>query len=540
MKIRNSSFLLLISITLISSCAKTGRPDGGPKDELAPLFVTSEPPYETINFSSKEVTLDFNEFVKLKNLNKQLVVSPPLKNPLLISPQGTASKTLNIEILDTLAINTTYIFNFGNAIEDNNESNVLEGFKYVFSTGTYIDSLEFSGTIANAFSNKKPKKTNIVLYRIDSTFTDSIIYNKKPNYVTTALDTTGFNFTNLKKGKYLLLALKQSSNDYIFNPTVDEIGFYKDTIQLPKDSSIIKPIKLFKELQPYQFKRAKEAYKGKITFGYVGVVKDLKVELLSKVSDSFRSISRFEIDKDTLNYWHTPINVDSLNFIVSNAIFSDTVTVKFRKKKIDSLTLSPSTTGVLHLRDTFFIKSNTPIIKIDTSKVWLTAADTISVKYEHYVSKKENKIGFIFDKKQKEKYNLKAFPGGFSDLYAVKNDTLSFNFRTRDLEDYGRITMDIINSGSENLIVELLTGKENDQVVERRYITTSETLVFDLLEPKSYAVRAIIDANKNNKWDTGSYLLKILPENILYYSEELKVRANYFLEGNTFTIENPK
>jgi len=539
-KIRNSSFLLLISITLISSCAKTGRPDGGPKDELAPLFVTSEPPYETINFSSKEVTLDFNEFVKLKNLNKQLVVSPPLKNPLLISPQGTASKTLNIEILDTLAINTTYIFNFGNAIEDNNESNVLEGFKYVFSTGTYIDSLEFSGTIANAFSNKKPKKTNIVLYRIDSTFTDSIIYNKKPNYVTTALDTTGFNFTNLKKGKYLLLALKQSSNDYIFNPTVDEIGFYKDTIQLPKDSSIIKPIKLFKELQPYQFKRAKEAYKGKITFGYVGVAKDLKVELLSKVSDSFRSISRFEIDKDTLNYWHTPINVDSLNFIVSNAIFSDTVTVKFRKKKIDSLTLSPSTTGVLHLRDTFFIKSNTPIIKIDTSKVWLTAADTISVKYEHYVSKKENKIGFIFDKKQKEKYNLKAFPGGFSDLYAVKNDTLSFNFRTRDLEDYGRITMDIINSGSENLIVELLTGKENDQVVERRYITTSETLVFDLLEPKSYTVRAIIDANKNNKWDTGSYLLKILPENILYYSEELKVRANYFLEGNTFTIENPK
>ena len=540
MKIRNSSFLLLISITLISSCAKTGRPDGGPKDELAPLFVTSEPPYETINFSSKEVTLDFNEFVKLKNLNKQLVVSPPLKNPLLISPQGTASKTLNIEILDTLAINTTYIFNFGNAIEDNNESNVLEGFKYVFSTGTYIDSLEFSGTIANAFSNKKPKKTNIVLYRIDSTFTDSIIYNKKPNYVTTALDTTGFNFTNLKKGKYLLLALKQSSNDYIFNPTVDEIGFYKDTIRLPKDSSIIKPIKLFKELQPYQFKRAKEAYKGKITFGYVGVAKDLKVELLSKVSDSFRSISRFEIDKDTLNYWHTPINVDSLNFIVSNAIFSDTVTVKFRKKKIDSLTLSPSTTGVLHLRDTFFIKSNTPIIKIDTSKVWLTAADTISVKYEHYVSKKENKIGFIFDKKQKEKYNLKAFPGGFSDLYAVKNDTLSFNFRTRDLEDYGRITMDIINSGSENLIVELLTGKENDQVVERRYITTSETLVFDLLEPKSYTVRAIIDANKNNKWDTGSYLLKILPENILYYSEELKVRANYFLEGNTFTIENPK
>ena len=537
MEIRNSSFLLLLLITLIFSCAKTGRPDGGPKDELAPLFVTSEPPYETINFSSKEVTLDFNEFIKLKDINKQLVVSPPLKNPLLISPQGTASKTLNIEILDTLTINTTYIFNFGNAIEDNNESNILEGFKYVFSTGSYIDSLEFSGTIANAFSNKKPKKTNILLYRIDSTFTDSIIYKKKPNYVTTAIDTTGFNFTNLKKGNYLLLALKQSSNDYIFKPSVDEIGFYTDTIRLPKDSSIIKPIKLFKEIQPYRFRSAKEVSKGKITFGYEGAIKDLKVALLSKVSDSFRSISRFEIDKDTLNYWHTPIHVDSLNFIVSNDIFSDTVTVKFRKNKMDSLKLSPSTTGILHLRDTFFIKSNTPIIKIDTSKVWLTAADTIRVKYEQYVSKKENKIGIIFDKKQKENYRLNAFPGGFTDLYSVKNDTLTFNFKTRDIEDYGRITLDIVNTSSENLIVELLAGKENDQIIGRRYITTSETLVFDVLEPKTYTVRAIIDANKNNKWDTGNYLLKRLPENILYYKEELKVRANYFLEGNTFTIE---
>jgi uncharacterized protein (DUF2141 family) len=536
--LRNSSFLLLLSITLISSCAKTGRPDGGPKDELAPLFVTSNPPYETINFSSKEITLYFNEFIKLKDLNKQLVVSPPLKNPLIISPQGTASKTLKIRILDTLAPNTTYIFNFGNAIEDNNENNILEGFKYVFSTGTYIDSLQFSGTVANALSNKKPKKTNIVLYKIDSTFTDSIIYKKKPNYVTTAIDTAGFNFTNLKKGKYLLLALKQNYNNYIFDSSLDEIGFYPDTIVLPKDSSITKPIKLFKELQPYRFRRAAEVSKGKISFGYEGNAKDLKVALLSKVSDSFRSVSRFEIDKDTLNFWHTPIDVDSLNFIVFNDLFLDTVTVNFRKTKIDSLKLSPSTLGILHLRDTFFIKSNNPIVKIDTSKVRFTDTDTLQVKYAHYTSKKENKIGFIFDKKEKEKYNLRALPGSFTDIFSVKNDTLNFNFRTLDGEDYGRITLNIVNTNDKNLIIDLLTGPDSDQIIDRRYVNTTETLVFDLLEPKTYFVRAIIDTNANKKWDTGNYLLKILPENIIYYPEALKVRANYFLEGNTFTIEN--
>jgi uncharacterized protein (DUF2141 family) len=536
-KFTYKTLFLVLSIVFLYSCARTGRPDGGPKDELAPLFVTSNPPYKTINFSSKEVRLQFNEFIKLKDLNKQLIVSPPLKNPLLVTPQGTASKFLKIEILDTLAANTTYIFNFGNAIEDNNENNKLENFKYIFSTGSYIDSLETSGFVANAFTNKKPKKTNVLLYRIDSTFTDSIIYKQKPNYVTTALDTTKFNFTNLKKGKYLLLALEENSSDYIFDPRVDKIGFYPETITLPKDSVLIKPIKLFKEIQTYRFIRAKEVSKGKIEFGYEGKIKDLKVTLLSKVSDSFKSISRFEIDKDTLSYWHTPIAVDSLNFIVSNDIFRDTVTVKFRKNKLDSLKTTPSVGSTLHLRDTFFIKSNNPIIKIDTSKIVFIDRDTLKVNYSNYISKKENKIGFVFEKKQQEKYSLKALPGSFIDIYDIKNDSLNYNFKTIELEDYGRITLNVVNTASKYLIIDLLSGKEKDQIIERRYINTSETLVFNLLQPNTYTVRAIIDENNNKNWDTGNYLLKKLPEEVIYYDEELKVRANYFLEGNNFIVK---
>jgi uncharacterized protein (DUF2141 family) len=536
-KFTYKTLFLVLSIVFLYSCARTGRPDGGPKDELAPLFVTSNPPYKTINFSSKEVRLQFNEFIKLKDLNKQLIVSPPLKNPLLVTPQGTASKFLKIEILDTLAANTTYIFNFGNAIEDNNENNKLENFKYIFSTGSYIDSLETSGFVANAFTNKKPKKTNVLLYRIDSTFTDSIIYKQKPNYVTTALDTTKFNFTNLKKGKYLLLALEENSSDYIFDPRVDKIGFYPETITLPKDSVLIKPIKLFKEIQTYRFIRAKEVSKGKIEFGYEGKIKDLKVTLLSKVSDSFKSISRFEIDKDTLSYWHTPIAVDSLNFIVSNDIFRDTVTVKFRKNKLDSLKTTPSVGSTLHLRDTFFIKSNNPIIKIDTSKIVFIDRDTLKVNYSNYISKKENKIGFVFEKKQQEKYSLKALPGSFIDIYDIKNDNLNYNFKTIELEDYGRITLNVVNTASKYLIIDLLSGKEKDQIIERRYLNTSETLVFNLLQPNTYTVRAIIDENNNKNWDTGNYLLKKLPEEVIYYEEELKVRANYFLEGNNFIVK---
>jgi hypothetical protein len=125
-------FLFLsVLLIFITNCARTGRPEGGPKDEKAPLFVTSIPPYETVKFNKKEIKINFNEYIVLKDLNSQLVVSPPMKNPPLISPQGSPSEYIKIEILDTLQPNTTYIFNFGNAVQDNNEGNKLENFKYV-------------------------------------------------------------------------------------------------------------------------------------------------------------------------------------------------------------------------------------------------------------------------------------------------------------------------------------------------------------------------------------------------------------------------
>jgi uncharacterized protein (DUF2141 family) len=532
-------FLFLsVLLLFVTNCARTGRPEGGAKDEKAPLFVTSIPPYETVKFNKKEIKINFNEYIVLKDLNSQLVVSPPMKNPPLISPQGSPSEYIKIEILDTLQPNTTYIFNFGNAVQDNNEGNKLENFKYVFSTGTYIDSLKTSGSIKDAKLVEAPKNINILLYRLDSTFNDSIIYKKKPNYITSTLDTTVFKFTNLRKGNYLMLALQESINDYIFNPVTEKIGFSTDTIQFPRDSIIKKPIILFKEEQPYQFKRAKEISKGKIEFGFEGNAKNMQVKVLSKVPDDFKSVSKFEIDKDTLNFWFTPFEADSLNFTVSNNNFIDTLTVKLRKNKIDSLIINSSISNILNFRDTLFLKSNNPITKIDTSKISLFDKDTIAVRYTTLPSEKENTIGIIFDKEPKQKYSFTAFPDAFNDVFLNKNDTLKYRFVTKEFEDYGRITMNVSNLNSKNLIIELLTGTKKTLVVQRNFITTSESIVFNLLEPQKYTIRIIIDENKNNKWDTGNYLKRQLPEIILYHKEinNADLRANFFLEEN-FIVE---
>ena len=538
MRIVYRFLFLSVLLIFVTNCARTGRPEGGPKDEDAPLFITAKPPYESVNFNKKEIKIDFNEYITLKNLNTELVVSPPMKNPPLISPQGAPSEFIKIEIIDTLKLNTTYTFNFGNAVEDHNEGNKLENFKYIFSTGTYIDSLTTSGNIKDAKLFETPKNINVLLYRIDSSFNDSIVYKKKPDYITNTLDTINFKFTNLRKGRYLMLALQESLNDYIFNPKTDKIGFLTDTIQLPKDSIITKPIILFKEEQPYQFKRGKEITKGKIEFGFEGPGKNMQIKILSKVPDDFKSVSKFEVDKDTLNFWFTPFEADSLNFVIANNKFSDTLTVKLRKKKLDSLVMKSSTKNILHFRDTFFLTSNNPIVKIDTSKVSFFNKDTIAINYNTIPSKKENKVGFIFDKKPKEKYLFTALPGAFNDVFSVKNDTLKYSFSTKEIDDYGRITLKVNNINSKNLIIELLSGKKQDKVIERQFTATSKGIVFDLLQPKKYTIRVIIDENKNNKWDTGNYLIKQLPEIILYHKQinNAELRANYFLE-ESFIIE---
>jgi hypothetical protein len=159
--------------------------------------------------------------------------------------------------------------------------------------------------------------------------------------------------------------------------------------------------------------------------------------------------------------------------------------------------------------------------------------DTLAVNFSSFLSSKENKIAVIFDTKPKQQYTLKVLPEAFSDIFSQKNDTLNYRFRTKELDDYGRITLSIINSESKNLIIELIDTKE--KVIETKFLNTSKKVVFDLLEPKKYTVRAIIDTNKNNTWDTGNFLKRQLPEKIIYYNEELKVRANHFIE-NTFKV----
>src|SRR5690606_31186767 len=117
---------------------------------LPPKILKSVPENFSTNFTAKEIRIYFDEYIKIKDVQKQLIISPPMDTEPNITPLGSASKYIKIIINDTLKANTTYAFNFGQSIVDNNEENPYPYYKYVFSTGNYIDSLSVKGNIYDA------------------------------------------------------------------------------------------------------------------------------------------------------------------------------------------------------------------------------------------------------------------------------------------------------------------------------------------------------------------------------------------------------
>ncbi len=538
MKFFKHSLFILSLILTIQGCARKGTPGGGPKDEDAPIMVIAKPKHESLNFKGDNIRIYFDEYVVLRDLNKKLIISPPFKTPALITPQGTPSKYINIKILDTLKENTTYTFNFGDAVQDNNESNKIENFKYVFSTGNYIDSLTLKGSVIDGLEREKSKNYNLLLYRIDSTFNDSIIYKKKPNYVTKTSDSLNFKFTNISEGKYKIYALEEETSNYLFNSKTDRIGFLENIITLPKDSIINKPIVLFGEDQPYKYKRVKEIKKGKIQFAFTGKQKDIKARLISNVPKDFKAFSKLTKDKDSLTYWHTPVELDSLNFIVTNGKSIDSTRVTLRKKKIDSLSVTTNIKNSnLHLKDTLKIFTNTPIVNFDTEKFTMTVSDSVNLDFK--VKKMAfDELAIFFDMKPKSKYQLKLLPNAIEDLYKVKSkDTLNYIIRTAQIEDYGSIILNVEKEVEKPVIIELLA---NNKVEKRFYVTSSQKVEFALLNPKKYTIRAIIDENENNVWDSGNYLQKKQPERIIHFPTELELRPNWILnESLSIKKESP-
>lgn len=301
-------FLLLLIgfygiITFNSGCAQISAPTGGAKDTLAPKLVKASPPEFTTNFVGNKVTLNFNEYIDLQELQGNVLISPVQKKTPTISYN---LKSVSIKFKDTLLANTTYSVNFGNAIKDVHEGNVLKNFTYVFSTGNHIDSLALTGKVVLAETGKADSTIMVMLYQNTN---DTAVQKTKPNYIA-RLDGSGkFEFRYLPDTDFKIYALKDGDGGKTYNSKSELFAFY-DTLINPATHN--NPIELYAfalekaDNKPTGFSKTPAEKKLKYSSNLSGREQDLLLPLELDFNNPLKTFDSLKIVLTDTNFNRIP------------------------------------------------------------------------------------------------------------------------------------------------------------------------------------------------------------------------------------------
>ncbi len=281
---------IILFLSISTGCANIQPPLGGPKDTLAPSLIKAIPALNTVNFNENKITLQFNEYVKLDNLNENLIINPPAERFPAIEGK---LRTVSIKIKDTLQPNTTYTLNFGNAIKDVNEGNPLKNFSYSFSTGAHIDSLELQGKVILAETGQPDSSLIVVLY---SNMNDSAVAKEKPRFVTRLNGKGEFHFDHLPAGSFNIFALKDEGLKRYTNNEILLAFFDRPISTYPVDTTIL--LRAFAGEKPPP-KAATAAAKGKeAKIQYSTSLENGEQDLLNPLTISFANkITGFDTAK---------------------------------------------------------------------------------------------------------------------------------------------------------------------------------------------------------------------------------------------------
>jgi hypothetical protein len=540
-KIKKTIFLtlpglvFLYSLFLIS-CASVQSPTGGPRDTIQPVIVKEIPKNLTRNFSGSEIEIEFDEFVKLSNEFTEISVSPSMDIP----PVYKAKKEiLKLSFEEALQKNTTYTINFGKAIADVNEGNILKNYSYVFSTGDQIDSLSISGKVINSLTKQKLKDVTVFIL---PTSQDSLFGKKKASFFTTTATSGTFKLSNLREDNYRIYALSEQGGDRIYNGNSEEIGFLNQEINLNKDTSNIE-LRVFKEVPKlFSITDRKIETDGRITLIFNKAILNPSLTILEPIELNTSKTVEFSTTRDTALIWLPELTFDSIKVAVnSKEIGLDTVVL--RRNKRDTYTpLVSITDNIIGTKirpgSELAIKFSSPIKSFD-NKLITILEDSVALRgYELVKNEKSPKTYTIkYPWKLKKQYILKLESGAFTDILGTKTKVYARKFDLDSEDNYGSISIKVgVPDTSKTYIIQWLN--DSDKALRQDRISKNTVLNYTRYPTAKYKIRVIYDENNNGEWDTGNIILKRQPENTWTFEKTISLRPNWDLE-EVVTIPNP-
>jgi uncharacterized protein (DUF2141 family) len=562
----------------LSRCANQGYPEGGPADETPPRMISSTPPLNATNFDGDEIRIEFNELIVLKEAFQKVVISPPLNTPPVIRGMGNR---ITVSFEEELQPGTTYTIDFADAVTDNNEGNVLEGFSFSFSTGETQDSLEISGHVFDAFTHAP---VNGVMVMAHTNHADSAFTNMVPPRIAKTNEKGEFTIRNLAEGQYRIFALEDMNRDYKFDQPGERIAWndelvepsfeYRDRIDsLFTDSVTLDTVLITEELvytpdslkffifqadfkeQYLDSRDRKERHRLDFLFNRE-LEKPLEVNMVNaepEKEDWF--VYERSLNHDTVMVWMSDSSLISRDSLTVELVYPvrdslknlvekrDTLNMFHREReeqkrkrrgddedegpKVEPLSIQ-SPGGNLEIGSLAYFNFPAPLSEVYLdSLTLLIQVDTI---YQPVVfdlrqdSIRIRQFTLVHDWLPGTNYKFQVDSAAFIDIYGRANNPLMGNLKVKTEDSYGTLYVDA-SGMSENALLQVLNSKE--AVVRKGVLPENGKLAFRYLKPGKYYLRMLIDKNQNGEWDTGNFSESRQPERMLYYPDVIEIRANW-------------
>ncbi len=578
---------------------------GGPKDTLPPVVVAMTPMIHTTNFPTvgtrREIYIEFNEFVQLKDQQKEMFTSPQMKKKPQITVRG---RGIVIQLRDTLLENQTYAINFGSSLRDNNEGNPLNSLRYVFSTGDEIDSMVCSGYTADGYKADSVSKSYIWFFAADSLEHhpdyDSTLFKYKPAAIARAENNGIFIAQNLKPIPYRIYAIEDTNNNQLYDPSVDQVGFLdeeKNPAELPdfgfwydsiRQYFTADPQLYFRMFTDKTFRRqvltSSERPKQHQALLHFGAPNPEVRELLFDSIPADRVIYDPQTEgRDTVALWFnmpsaelpdtirghiTYLKHDSINQLqevteelrLSWRYIESKEEQKERERekaeaagqeykapeKKNPFTYKASTNSEVNPEKHLYFDFDYPLTQLDSAAVVLSLQEEgkdpqpVAVRFRRDTANLR-RWHMEADWKQASKYQLYIPKGSIQNVAGEQNDSIGVNYTTLDPEKFATVKIHFTARKGKHYLVQLLNGSGKLEQ-ERRDVGTGE-VQFNYVTPGDIQFRIIEDDNRNGRWDTGNVVERRQPERAEMYIDEsagttiFATKANWEIEL-TMNMEN--
>jgi uncharacterized protein (DUF2141 family) len=504
-------------------------PTGGKKDTLAPVVINSIPLNQSKNYKGKKIELNFNEYVAVKNLNQELLITPSIGNyETRIRPMG-----LTLVLDSTLKDSTTYTFNFRNAIEDIAEQNKGKNVKLVFSTSNSIDSLKIQGQVKHLLTNKKVDNVTVGLYP----YTDTLSIDKAKPYYFVRTDTSGtYALENLAAGKYYIAAFEDGNNNLLYNSAKESVDFITEPfIDLNKNETRDFKIALQNQDALKLSKTTTTAKTVLYEFNRGIAAAELRFSSTEKPIYQIENNRYLRIYAGNLNKADT-LKIEAALEDSIGRKYELSLKAKFRelakKDKPETTPLGfdvfPKAGTLIVATDSVLIIFPKPVSKWDSKKVHILTENDDDLtfpdeafswnKFQNILTIKSDFLPLV------NKFTLSLSKTAFVGPEADSTQEFKQLITRLDTEETGSIEGGFRTPG--NYIYQLLRGDKFEKAYEQK---STSSCSFQNIQPGIYTLRAIVDTNKNGQWDIGNYKTKTKSEPIYYFDTKIKLKANFQL-----------